>query len=293
MLDFRDIDISDRNHINRCLAVSDFMGCEYTFANNMAWRRLADSKIAFYKDFYIVCSHTEQNTPYFVMPSGSGDYTELFGELKQYTDSVGVPLTVTGVTEKSLSLFSELFPDSYTIGYDRDSSDYIYLARDLIHLDGKKYHSKRNHLKHFSRYDYEFSVITEKDFDDCIYFCTMDYNGRPHNHSSVAEQYAVNTYFTYFQEMGLTGGVIRIDGKVTAVTIGERLNSDTFCVHIEKADKSFDGIYPAINNMFVTSVCSGYRYVNREEDLGIEGLRRSKLSYYPAFLLDKYVIKFK
>lgn len=293
MIEFRDIDISDKEHINRCLAMSDFMGCEYTFANNMAWKRLADSKIGFYKDFYIVCSRTEENIPYFVMPSGSGDYAELFGELKKYSGSMGVPLTITGVTEKSLMLFNELFPDSFTVEYDRESSDYIYLAHDLIHLDGKKYHSKRNHLKRFSRYDYEFSVITEKDFDECIYFCTMDYNGRRHNYSSIAEQYAINTYFNYFQEMGLSGGIIRIDGKVSAVTIGEHLNSDTFCVHIEKADRSFDGIYTAINNMFISSVASDYRYINREEDLGIEGLRKSKLSYHPVFLLKKYIINFK
>ena len=77
------------------------------------------------------------------------------------------------------------------------------------------------------------------------------------------------------------------------MTIGERLNSDTFCVHIEKADRSFDVIYTAINNLFVSSACEGYRYINREEDLGIEGLRKSKLSYHPVFLLNKYIIKFK
>ena len=293
MLELRDIDISDKNHINRCLAMSDFMGCEYTFANNMAWKRLANSKIAFYKDFYIVCSRTAENTPYFVMPSGSGNYTELFSELKKYSDYMGVPLTVTGVTEKSLLLFNELFPDSFTVEYDRDGSDYIYLARDLINLEGKKYHSKRNHMTHFRSYDYEFSMMTEKDFDDCISFCTEDYNKKYQNYSSVAEQYAINTYFSYFEELELSGGVIRINGKVTALTIGERLNSDTFCVHIEKADRSFDGIYTAINNLFVSSACENYRYVNREEDLGIEGLRKSKLSYHPVFLLNKYIIKYK
>lgn len=293
MIEFRDIDISDMAHINRCLALSDFMGCEYTFANNMAWKRLADSKIAFYKDFYIVCSFTEENIPFFVMPSGSGNYTELFSELKKYSGSMGVPLTITGITERSLPLFNELFPEMFTIEYDRDNSDYIYLSHDLIHLEGKKYHSKRNHLKHFSRYEYEFSVITEKDFDDCISFCTEDYNKKYHSHSSVAEQYAINTYFSYFEEMKLSGGIIRINGKVTAITIGERLNSNTFCIHIEKADKSFNGIYTAINNLFVSSACGGYRYINREEDLGIEGLRKAKLSYHPVFLLNKYIIKFK
>lgn len=293
MLEFRDIDISDKEHINNCLKASDFMGCEYTFANNMAWKRLADSKITFYKDFYIVCSQTDNNTPYFVFPSGSGSYAEVFGELRRYTDSIGVPLIITGVTRQYLPVFSSLFPDKFTVEYDRDGSDYIYLTSDLIHLEGKKFHSKRNHLLHFRSLDYEFSMIQEKDFDDCISFCTEDYNNKFHDYSSVAEQYAINTYFNYFGELGLTGGIIRIGGKVSAVTIGERLNSDTFSVHIEKADRSFSGIYTAINNLFVSTAAQDCTYVNREEDLGIEGLRKAKLSYHPAFLLDKYIITFK
>lgn len=293
MIEFRDICISDREHINNCLEKSDFMGCEYTFANNMAWKCLADSKIAFYKDFYIVCSQTEENTPYFVFPSGTGDYRELFTELEKYAGSMGVPLKITGVTAESLGMLKEMFPDRFTVEYDRDSSDYIYLSSDLIGLEGKKYHGKRNHLTHFRSLDYTFSMISEKDFDDCISFCTEDYNNKYQDYSSIAEQYAINTYFSYFNELGLKGGIIRIDGKVAAVTVGERLNSDTFCVHIEKADRSFAGIYTAINNFFVSSAAQSYRYVNREEDLGIEGLRKAKLSYHPVFLLDKYIINFK
>lgn len=296
MLEFRDIDISDREHINSCLKKSDFMGCEYTFANNMAWKRLADSEISFYRDFYIVRSFDRtDNIPYFNFPSGDGDYRELFSELKKYTDSLGVPLRITGITKKSLDMLKEMFPDSFTYEYDRDSSDYIYSSSDLINLSGKKYHGKRNHLSHFRSFDYTFSLIEEKDFDDCISFCTADYNNRyqEDNHSSVAEQYAINTYFSYFGEMGLAGGMIRIDGKVAAVTIGERLNSDTFCVHIEKADRNFDGIYTAVNNLFAKSAAADYKYINREEDLGIDGLRKAKLSYHPAFLLDKYIAYFK
>lgn len=293
MIEFRDIDISDKQDINRCLKISDFMGCEYSFTNNMAWKRLSDSKIAFYKNFYIVRSITEDNKPFFVFPSGSGDYLEVFRELKKYTDSLNVPLQISGVTKNYLPMFDELFPQQFTIEYDRDSSDYIYLTSDLIDLKGKKFHSKRNHLSHFKSLDYDFSLIKEKDFDDCISFCTEDYNNKDKNFSSIAEQYAINTYFSYFNELGLTGGIIRINGKVSAVTIGETLNSNTFCVHIEKADRRFDGIYTAINNFFVSSVANDCLYVNREEDLGIEGLRKSKLSYNPAFLLDKYIITFK
>ncbi len=296
MLEFRDISISDKERITSCLRKSDFMGCEYTFANNMAWKRLADSKISFYKDFYIVRSYDSiENIPYFVFPSGDGNYRELFTELKKYTVSLGVPLRITGVTEKSLNMLKEMFPDSFTYEYDRNGSDYIYRSSDLIGLSGKKYHSKRNHLMHFQSYEYTFSMISEKDFDDCISFCTDDYNKKyqEDNYSSVAEQYAINTYFNYFGELGLKGGIIRTDGKVSAVTIGEQLNSDTFCVHIEKADRNFDGIYTAINNLFAKSAAADFEYINREEDLGIDGLRKAKLSYHPVFLLKKYIINFK
>ena len=142
--------------------------------------------------------------------------------------------------------------------------------------------------------DYEYSPITERDYDDCIYFLTEQYNIKDTaDHSFIAEQFAINTYFSHFRELGLAGGIIRTEGKIIALTLGERLNSDTFCVHIEKADTAYAGIYAGINNLFVRSSMDGMKYVNREEDLGIEGLRKAKLSYHPAFILRKYTVTFK
>lgn len=160
-------------------------------------------------------------------------------------------------------------------------------------MPGKKFHNKRNHLAKFNKLDYVYSPVTENDLDDCILFVTEKFNKEsPEDHSSLAEQFAMNTYFSHFSRLGLSGGIIRIGGKIAALTVGERLNSNTFCVHIEKADRSFDGIYAAINNFFARSAMNGFTYVNREEDLGIEGLRKAKLSYHPAFLLKKYVVTF-
>ncbi|MDE7099236.1 MAG: phosphatidylglycerol lysyltransferase domain-containing protein, partial [Ruminococcus sp.] len=203
-------------------------------------------------------------------------------------------LRVSGVTEKSLAVLNQLFYGEFTAETDRDSSDYIYNRRDLAELSGKRYHQKRNHLAKFKKLDYQFSNIQEKDFDECIYFLTENYNNKADTeYSAIAEQYAINTYFSYFHELGLVGGIIRIGGKISAVTIGEPLNSNTFCVHIEKADRSHNGIYAGINNCFVCSCMGDFEFVNREEDLGIEGLRKAKLSYYPAFILNKYILTFK
>ncbi|MBR6622415.1 MAG: DUF2156 domain-containing protein [Ruminococcus sp.] len=294
MLEFRDITLNDKERITSALKQSDFMGCEYSFANNMAWKRLAESKIAFYRDFYICCAfQTEDDIPHFIFPAGSGDYREVVSEMKRFSSSLGKPLILTGVTEPTISVLNELFPEQFTAEYDRDSSDYIYLSSDLIELKGKKYHSKRNHLAKLR--DYTYSPVTEKDFDDCIFFCTQSYNNKHDDpdHSSIAEQYAINTYFSHYEELGLRGGIIRIDGKIAAVTLGEKINSNTFCVHIEKADTSFSGIYAGINKLFAENEAKELKYINREEDLGIEGLRKSKLSYHPAFLLDKYTVTFK
>lgn len=296
MLEFRDIEITDKKRINSALAQSDFMGCEYSFANNMAWKRLSDSKISFYKDFYICGAFgSGDGVPHFIFPAGKGDYRDVFGELRRFTDSIGKPLILTGVTEKPLALLNEFFPDAFTCEFDRDSSDYIYNSSDLIQLRGKKYHAKRNHLARFSEYDYIYSPVSEKDFDDCISFCTMTYNSKEgyNDHSFVAEQYAINTYFTYFNELDLKGGIIRINGQTAAVTIGEKLCSDTFCVHIEKADTNFNGIYAGINQRFAETEASEFKFLNREEDLGIDGLRKAKLSYQPAFLLKKHIVTFK
>lgn len=297
MLEFHKITLSDRDKACKALSFSDFMGCEYSFANNLAWCRLADSEICFYKDFYIICSFgTEDGIPTFILPSGSGDYKEVIAEMKLYSKNSGFPLRICGVTDSSLQMLNELYPDKFTSLYDRDGSDYIYLRSELAELKGKKFHGKRNHLRRFNQLDSRFSLIEESDFDDCISFIVSDYNSRGEdgaNHSAIAEQYAINTYFNSFYELGLTGGIIRIDGKIAAVTIGERLNSNTFCTHIEKADRAYEGIYTGICSRFVNACTADYTYINREEDLGIAGLRKSKLSYHPAFLLNKYIIQFK
>lgn len=295
MLEFRQIDISDRQWVNELLRKSDFMGCEYSFANNMAWRRLSNSTISRYKDFYLIKAENENYTS-ISFPSGEGDYKELFSVLKEYALSNGKPLAVTGVTETGLKIFNDIFgSDSYNSVLADGSGDYIYLADNLINLKGKKYHKKRNHLSKINGYDWKFYPMTEAFFDECIEFSAVNYNSKNgyDDESSIAEQYAIHTYFTYFNELELKGGVITVEGKVRAFTIGERLNSNTFCVHIEKADASVEGLYPAINREFAEYAASGFKYINREEDLGIEGLRKAKRSYNPVFILDKYTVTFK
>ena len=293
MLEFKTIELSDRPWVTELLRKSDFRGCEYTFSNHIAWYRLYESKICRYKDFYI--SRSMRYGMRFTFPAGSGDYKDLFLTLKKEAEESNSPLIINSVTNENLALFEELFPGMYDVSYDEADSDYIYEAEKLQTLAGKKYHKKRNHLARFYENNWEYSQMTEKDFDECIEFAVNSYNLNQayDDESSVAEQFAINTFMNYFGELELKGGVIRVDGKVEAFTIGDRINSDTFDVHIEKANHEVQGAYAAINNEFAKSAAQGFTYINREEDMGLEGLRKSKHSYYPVFMIQKNTVTFK
>ncbi len=293
MLEFREINIDDREWVNELLKQSDFMGCEYSFANNMAWRRLYNTKICRYKDFYILMSDSEETA--FLYPAGSGDYADVLGQMREYAESRKKPFKIWNASENQIEYMRKNFSDCFEVIRDDRQYDYIYSAQELIEMSGKKFHGKKNHINAFKKYNWSFSEITEKDFDECISFCVEDYvkNDRAKTASGVSEQFAINTFFTNYRELELMGGLLRVDGKIVAVSIGERLNSDTLVVHIEKADTNYRGSYAAMCNEFAKHFAVGYKYINREEDLGIQGLRKSKRSYNPLFQLKKDIVIFK
>ncbi len=296
MLEFREITLADRPWITDCLRRSDYRGCEYSFANNLAWRRLHDSKIARYGDFYFSVSlDTHDGIPSFMYPAGEGDHIDAIAQMRRFAEGMGKPLHIWNVSPERLAWLREQFgEDVLDVFEDRDSWDYIYNSRDLSELAGRKYHQKRNFLHRFAQYDAQFSLMTERDFDDCIAFAAMRYNEKLEGDTSaISEQFAIDTYFRHFSELALEGAVLRADGRLIAFCVGEPLSSDTFCVHIEKADTAYQGVYAAINQGFAAHAAQRFAYINREEDLGIEGLRKAKKSYHPAFMQEKYSVTFK
>lgn len=291
MLNFREITLEDRPWIQALLRESDYMGCEYSFANNMAWRRWHNTEICRFADFYI-CRAQEESGFSYTFPAGKGDYHTVLDALREDANAQNQPLILTGVTEPDLWRVLAWYPDQFELEEDPDASDYIYLAEDLITLGGRKYHQKRNHVKRFSEYGAVYSPMTPADFDDCVTFSAQSYNLKNgvEDSSSRIEQFAIHTFFTHFEAMELCGGVLRVNGEVVAMTIGEVMNSNTLCVHIEKANTAYQGAYAAINQAFCAAEARHVKYVNREEDMGLEGLRKSKRSYHPVFQLQKYTM---
>lgn len=305
MLEFQEIKIEDRDWAKRLLEKSDFRCCEYSFGNNYVWQHIYNITICHYKDFYLVKSGIGKKTRFF-FPSGEGDIKDAISHLKEYADSLGIKLKLIVVPQKSLEMLKEFYGDEIEISSNRDDFDYVYNYSDLSELKGKKYHGKRNHINRFLENDWSFEPLNQENIPDCLEMnkkwciengCSLDelsdIDITPEMKSKADEYCVVNASFKHFNELGYIGGVLRVGGKVQGFTFGEPINSDTFVVHVEKALTEYQGAYTMINQQFVQSLGDKYKYINREEDTGAENLRKAKLSYYPAFLEEKYTVIFK
>jgi hypothetical protein len=183
-------------------------------------------------------------------------------------------------------------PGQLVITGDRDNYDYVYHSKDLIELKGRKYHSKKNHINSFLRNysNYQYIPLTTEWVSRCIEtqieWCKK--KGCDDDPMLKGERDAIIEVLTHWNELKLTGGLISIDGKVEAFSFGEQLNSDTAVIHVEKANPDIRGVYPVINQKFCENAWNHLVYINREEDMGLEGLRKAKESYCPVKMVEKF-----
>ena len=197
---------------------------------------------------------------------------------------------LVGYLRRNVLRTGNLYARQFTA--DRDYADYVYLRSDLATLSGKKFQAKRNHINKFKKtYNYEYTPITADRIRECLdleaEWCKV--NNCDQHEGTGNERRALIYALHNFDALGLTGGILHVEGKIAAFTFGMPINQDTFGVHVEKADTRIDGAYAMINYEFANHIPEQYIYINREEDLGIEGLRKAKLSYQPAIILEKYV----
>ncbi len=229
---------------------------------------------------------------FFFPPIGEGDVVECCRALLQSMKEKRVPAKIARVPEELISRF-DWKAEGFMVEFDRDQSDYIYLTEDLITLQGRKYHRKRNHIKKFKeRYAYWYIPLTTEQISECLRLETKwcDLRQCEVIPGLFNESVATKEAFSHFEALEVKGGAILIEDKVEAFTLGEPLNQETVVIHIEKANPDFDGLYPMINQAFLENHWSGYAYVNREQDLGEEGLRKAKESYFPHRMINKYTI---
>ncbi|MDR0729442.1 MAG: phosphatidylglycerol lysyltransferase domain-containing protein [Prevotellaceae bacterium] len=291
MLPFHKISLDDRDEINRRLALSDFRAAEYSFANSFNWGLAFGIEIAYFDRFLLLRSG--DNPKYYLYPPGAGDVRTAIQAILDDASEGDYTACIRAILPEQKAEMEQWFPNRFRFTPQRHSFDYIYHSEDLMRLAGKKYQAKRNHAARFRKtFDWAYEPVTGANLSECVAmnkeWCRL--YGCNDNLSLKAETCAVQRALLYFFEEELLGGLLRVDGRVIAYTVGERLNSDTLIVHIEKAfSESFPGAYQVINQEFVQRHADGLAYVNREDDTGDAGLRKAKLSYHPAFLLEKYL----
>lgn len=289
-MEFREPRIGDKEKIGRIMKESGYAGCEYTFGNLLMWSGAYDNKIDEYDGKLL--ARYEADVPMYMYPCGKGDCKKSVEALIEYSQEHDTEkLHMYGVTPDAIKEIEDAFPGKFRFEAKRDFFDYIYLTDDLINLSGKKYHAKRNHIAYFKKtFSWSFEEMNRSNLDECYAMNEKweEMNREKNPEELDTEKNAIIKAFENFDELDLQGGLLRADGDIVAYTIGEEINSEFFCTHIEKAFSDVRGAYPAINQEFAKNLLSGYKYINREEDTGSEGLRKAKLSYYPAILLEKY-----
>lgn len=290
MLKFSELKISDKARLDSIFKQSRYCGADNAFGTAYIWQKAYNLKVC-YCDGFLFRRYGENNFTY-GYPLGCKDITEALNILSENCKLENVPLKLVGLTKYMVNEVEKARPGRFSFIEKRDSADYIYRATDLINLSGKKYHGKRNHITKFKKlYDWSFEPISIENKKDCItliqQWCTE--NNRLKNTSGINDEIqALYTALEHFEELNFQGGIIKVKNKPVALTIGEKINDDVFVIHFEKALLDYQGSYSIINNEFAKIFLSGYKYINREEDLGIEGLRKAKLSYHPAIILEKY-----
>lgn len=267
-------------------------------ANRISWQIFGDYALA------AAFSNLENDDDPFMFPplTGNGGYEKkglrnAIMDAKDIFLSKGLPFSIRLLPEHMVKVVEEACPGEFTFLEDRPNFDYIYLAKDLALLAGRKYRSKRNHLNFFrENYEYEYISFSSDMAEDAMLFI-REFNKRKKESGLSAyelellhlEELAMEDAFRNIERVGYMSGVIKIGGKIEALCIAGRLDEDTITIHVEKANVAYRGAYQAINNEFSSRSANIVKYINREEDMGLPGLREAKLSYRPVLMLKKYI----
>ena len=290
MLNFHPVTLADRPWVHEILYAANRPGCEYSFANLLFWGNRWGG-VCRYGDFLLKEAHYASSHAYFY-PAGQGNVAEAIEVLRQHSEAQGYPLVLRGVTDQDRMVLEHLFPGKFSFEAHRDAFDYLYPIEKLCTLTGKKLQSKRNHINRFlaDNPQWHTEIMTADSAKDCLPLLEAWYASHDDHKALDNERKALETAIANFDAMGFDGLLLYAGPRLVAFTLGNRLNENYFDVNFEKAYAEIQGAYPLINREFARHIADKYpeiRFLNREDDMGLEGLRKAKESYNPD-LLVKY-----
>ncbi len=267
----------------------DEMTCENSYLNTIIWKNLYNYEYCYQENSLIIRLSDGEDHIYF-LPLGDNFYEKIKEIIEEEN---GHPIFCVSEGER-FERFKSAFLDDFEYLPISENFEYIYNRNDLAELTGKKYHQKRNHISAFSRkYNWRYETLSKENV--CDVFAVSDEwlkeKDTELQQDLLFENKSIKNALSHLEELSIIGGIVYVDDKPVAYCFGSALNESVFDVNIEKAFSDYQGAYAVINNEFVKHELSSFKFVNREDDLGIEGLRRAKLSYHPYKILKKYIVK--
>jgi len=283
MLDFRRPTLGDKERIDDFVRHSGQIGCDVTFTNTYLWREHYDIRIAFTDDSYYKCYLKNGSIAGYTFPMTRGCIKTAVDRILADAEERGITPFIGLLNDANASVIRNLYGDRVAVEEDRDAFDYLYLRENLANLSGKKFHAKRNHISRFKREheNYSFKEICKDNFDDVLSVNERWMEGS----ADTGETKIIRDALEHFDVLGLFGLILYVDGRPIAMSIASAINDCVCDVGFEKAVE-IDEAYAVINNGFAQHF-DRFTLFNREEDMGLEGLRKSKLSYHPDILLTK------
>lgn len=300
MPEFLPVRLSDIDWIRPIVLKENTKNADFSFTSIYAWGDVFHAKAGKFDGCLVIRLVIDEKIGY-SFPIGCDDQDvikSIINKLKAYAAQNGEQFRLVSLTNDKLPFLELHFPGMFDISPNTDLFDYVYSAEKLAGLAGKKLHAKRNYINRFiALNDWSFEPIDESNLDECITVDRIWATGKTEDLVTVAgEKVALEKSFADFKSMYLDGGLLRISGKICAYTVGERLSTDTYVVHFEKALPDVEGAYQMINREFVRYIIGKYPdiiYINREDDMGLPNLRKAKRSYYPEFMVEKYTAVLK
>lgn len=299
MINFKEVELSDKKDIDRCLQYNTYRACDFCFTNMYAWNAKFKTVFAIKNETLFLRFNEVDGKTYYMLPIGKMPIDKAFDELFQDSERLGIPFLMKGISLRMWADIEAVMPGKFDRIPDRNNDEYIYLSEKLISLSGKKLQSKRNHINRFKKENpnWEYVPITsERDINECLKMLDEWEEDKTEKEADKSLRYdyiATQLMLKNLSQLALKAGSIKVNGKIIAFSVGSRLVDDTFVVHVEKAFSEMNGAYTIMNQQFIEHEASDFKYINREDDLGLESLRKAKLSYQPDLMLHEGIIKLK
>lgn len=292
MIDFQRLTVSQKETYDQILAAVPERGCEYSFANLCLWGK---QQVAFLHGCAAFFSHFYGRSVY-PYPIGSGDRRAVIEAILEDARERGIPCRIAGMTNADREELEAWFPGKFHLRTIRDSFDYVYDINDLADLRGRKYQKKRNHFNRFRGEHPDYEVVPLNSCNLSVAMKMVDdwYRIRIKEDPDgdyLLENIAMARAFQNYAGLKMEGIMLVDNGKVLAVTMGSQMNAKSFDIHFEKAREDVDGAYNAVNCEFARYLRLKYpeaQFLDREDDMGLEGLRKAKLSYHPHHMIEKH-----